>query len=139
MHAQARPIQAATALPPRAPTAEDLESPSACPRCGTTASNLWFPGTGICVPCRTQDTQARVDRENYERLGHEIAFEDSCARLARLAPRTGDGWFDTGLAMLVPGRESSNLARALAYLRSRGALEIHPDDKELVRHRQVKA
>lgn len=120
-------------------TAADIAPPTGCPQCGATASNLWFPGTEICVPCRTHAVKERTAREDYERLGHEIAFEDSCARLAKMAPITGDGWFDTGFAMLVPGRESTKLARALAYLRSRGALDTHPVYSALVRHRQVPA
>lgn len=108
-----------------------------CPQCGTADSRRWFPVSGICIDCKTTAVRQQVAREHYERLGHEIAREDSCRRLAAMAPINCDGWYDTGFAMLVSGRESGNLARAVAYLKSSGALEVHPSDSSLVRHVQV--
>lgn len=96
-----------------------------CPQCGTADSRRWFPVSGICSDCKTTAVRQQVARE------------DSCRRLAAMAPINCDGWYDTGFAMLVSGRESGNLARAVAYLKSSGALEVHPSDSSLVRHVQV--
>lgn len=125
-------------LAPTPSVAQEVWLPASfCPQCGTSATDRWFPGTGVCVDCRTNAARQQVACENYERLGHEIAREDSCRRLAAMAPINSEGWYDTGFAMLVSGRESVNLARAVAYMKSSGALEVHPTDSSLVRHTQV--
>lgn len=34
-----------------------------CPKCGKGDPDNWYPDTGVCVPCRTDETRARVARE----------------------------------------------------------------------------
>lgn len=109
-------------------------TPTTCPTCGNGDPENWYPGTGVCVRCRTQEARERIAREDYERLGHAIAFDDSCRRLARSIPINAEGWFDTSWPFLS-GRDAALVARAIAYLRARDCLEFHPTEPGWCRHR----
>lgn len=48
--------------PSRAPEQATAQQ-SVCPSCGNGDEGNWYPVSGVCVPCRTNETRARVALE----------------------------------------------------------------------------
>lgn len=49
-------------VPARAPE-PSTPADSVCPTCGNGDEGNWYPVSGVCVPCRTNETRARVALE----------------------------------------------------------------------------